>query len=95
MQWTVTANFCISLQNGYDVVAFAASLRPDVPAIPNCSKTTRYVTIMEPTCNKITVIKGNFVFPHPAACSLWEVFVARVKILSLTTYSKRKSFVVL
>ena len=91
-QWTVRANFCNCLQNGCDVVEFAASLRPDVPAIPNCSKTTRYVTIMEPSCNKITVVtvmKENFVFSHTVACSLWEIFIAPVKILSFTTFTKK------
>ena len=73
-------------------MAFSSSLQPDVPAIPNCSKTTRYVTIMEPNCNKITVVRvmeGNFVFFCPASCSWWEIFVALVKSLRLNTYSKK------
>ena len=64
----LTASCWVRLQDGDDVVVFAASMRPDVPAIPNCSKTTRYVTIMEPSCNKITVVrvmKRNFVFFSP------------------------------
>ena len=88
----LTASCWVRLQDGDDVVSFSASLRPDVPAIPNCSKTTRYVTIMEPSCNKITVVrvmKGNFVFFHPASCSWWEISAAPFKSLRLTTYSKK------
>jgi hypothetical protein len=91
-QWMLTVSCWVRLQEGDDILAFASSLWPDVPAIPNCSKTTRYVTIMEPSCNKITAVKsheGKFRIFHPASCSWWEIFVAPVKSLRLTIYSKK------
>jgi len=89
-QWMLRVSCWVRLQESDDILAFASSLRPDVPAIPNCSKTTRYVTIMEPSCNKITVVKsheGKFRIFHPESCLWWEIFVASVKSLLSIAYN--------